>query len=396
MRFFWQPMSAVLLDEPRTFAPPRLLRMRMQKTRTARLLYAGDRMAPAMRHAEAFHAAPFDGSKLRAGSLVVATVEGIPDLYRVLEAHEDTIILGADSVASERIMTKVDQILATVPSPVTLPSPATKFLRRMYIEIREAMVRCPTSAEQKSASVRNKYDSQAPFYARVVDRDLDPTLLPRIDAHVSPGEGGRILVLGSGNGYDCFALEARGYRPVGVDFAPAMIRLSRLEAERRRSNVDFRLADLRSLDEEHGVFDAILFTHEVYSFCPGHGARVRLLQRLGSNLTQKGVIFLSARRVFGIWGRIMLTLRWLRHSGAVGNEWGDSHTRYLLEDGSMQRSFVHLFTPRLLSRELRRTGYHQGRWIGGYVVLTPPQCPSTSCRDDPPASIGPTVAGLFI
>ncbi|HET6277959.1 MAG TPA: class I SAM-dependent methyltransferase [Candidatus Polarisedimenticolia bacterium] len=334
-------------------------------------------MAPTVRHGESFRAEPFDRSSLRAGALIVAAVDGVPDLYRILDLHDDTITLGADSVPGERITTGRAQVVAMVASPFTLPSHATKCVRRVFIEIREAMLRCPSSGDEKAATVRSKYDSQAPFYARNVDRDLDPSLLTQIGAHVPPG--GRILVLGSGNGYDCFALERRGYRPVGVDFSPAMIRLSNQEAERRRSSVVFRLADLRSLDERDGSFDAVLFTHEVYSFCPEHEARVRLLRRLRSNLTPEGVIFLSARRVRGIWGRFILTLQWFRHAGLVGNEWGDSHTRYLLGDGTLRRSFVHLLTPHLLARESRRAGYVQGRWVGGHAVLAPPPRTRASC-----------------
>ena len=376
MRSFWQPMSAILLDEPRTFAPPILLRMHVEQSRDTKVLYSGDRMTPAIQHGETIHLQPCDPHTLHAGRLVVATHDGIPDLYRVLNVHDDTVILGADSVPGERTTVQRDQVMAIAASPVVLPALATKCLRRIMIDLREAMVRHAITEDEKASSVRKKYESQAPHYARSVDRDLDPSLMVLFRAHVSPG--GRVLVLGSGNGYDCFALARRGYRPVGVDFSPAMIRLSRQEAERRHLNIAFQLADLRALEEAPASFDAVLFTHDVFSLCPGRGARVRLLERIRSWLTPDGVVFLSARLVRGVWGRIILTLQWLRYAGPAGARWGDSHTRYLLEDGSMQRSFVHLFTPRLLRRELTRAGYRQGDSIGGHTVLSSPPAVSPS------------------
>jgi ADP-ribose pyrophosphatase YjhB (NUDIX family) len=69
----------------------------------------------------------------------------------------------------------------------------------------------------------------------------------------APASRFRVLDAGCGPGRDSKWFHARGFQTVGVDLAAGML----AEARRRAPGVDFRQADLRSLDFPDGYFDGI-------------------------------------------------------------------------------------------------------------------------------------------
>ena len=51
MSCFWHPLSTILLADPRCYASAVVLRMLLDSEGETRLIYAGDRMWPALAHA---------------------------------------------------------------------------------------------------------------------------------------------------------------------------------------------------------------------------------------------------------------------------------------------------------------------------------------------------------
>lgn len=71
-------------------------------------------------------------------------------------------------------------------------------------------------------------------------------------------EGGRtILDLGCGSGWTTLFLAEAGYRPTGVDLAPASIQMATARAQRWSASAEFEVADMDALDLGR-QFDAIL------------------------------------------------------------------------------------------------------------------------------------------
>jgi SAM-dependent methyltransferase len=70
-------------------------------------------------------------------------------------------------------------------------------------------------------------------------------------------EGQTILDLGCGSGWTTLFLAEAGYRPTGVDLAPAAIQMAVARAERWGAGVEFEVADMDVLDLGR-EFDAIL------------------------------------------------------------------------------------------------------------------------------------------
>jgi SAM-dependent methyltransferase len=331
-----------------------------------KLLYAGDRMWPAVRHGQRVAVERAAAADLRTGDAIVALLEGAPDLVRIVETRSDGWLVRGDADPADPVHVAQDALVgrARVPARRRWPSAAAY---RLALDLAEACSP-PALEEDGSASVQRKYDGQAPFYAGRDVATVGEPLLGRMRDVVRPG--GTILVAGSGAGHEAFELAGAGFSVVGVDFAPRMIDLSRDGARERNLAVEFVQGDLRAHEEPSGSLAAVLFTYDVYSFIPRRSERVALLRRMGCWLEPGGAIFLSARQGQGSYRRAVLTVEWLRRAwGRAPSRWGDTHTRYVTSEGELARSFVHCFTGARLRREIEDANLRwEGRW-GGHVEL---------------------------
>jgi SAM-dependent methyltransferase len=364
---FWHPLSTILIADPPCFATESLLKILLAAGNPVRVMYGGDRMWPAVEQGSSFDILAADPTALRRGDPVVACPEGIPDLLRIDRRDGERILLAADADEGPAVSVAPEALVARAALERRRVSRPGRRLRRALLELTEAWGRRPDPAADPAATVLDKYDAQAPFYARVEGPDLERALLERI-ARVVPA-GGRILVVGSGTGRESFALAQAGWKVLGVDFAPAMVASAASEAARRGLEVDFRARDVRDLELEPGSLDAVLFTYDVYSFIPEASQRLRTLSRLRSWLRPDGVVFLSARRAGSVYERAILSVQWLARRPLDPGEWGRSHSRWVAGDGSLRRSFVHVFTERRLAAEILASGFVAGESGGGHVLL---------------------------
>ncbi|HEX5045397.1 MAG TPA: class I SAM-dependent methyltransferase [Candidatus Polarisedimenticolaceae bacterium] len=357
----WHPLSAVLLSEPPVLASAQALRL-LLRGGPLTVRYAGDRMGSALPHGLLVSVrAQAEGPAT--GSVVLALVEGAPDLLRVGAVEGARVLLQGDGEAGAGQWVERSAILAVADLPRRRVRPWARAASRLLADLREAW---GARAEARDgADVRSKYDAQAPFYAES-GPTMDPGLLARARAAFAPG--GRVLVAGSGVGTECFALAAAGYDVCGIDFAPAMVGAARAEAQRRSLSVRFQEGDLRAHREPSGSLAGILFTYDVYSFLADREERIALLRRMAGWLAPGGAILLSARRARGLWARALLSLQWL--AGGGRGTWGASHTRWITVGGDLRRSFVQVFSARALRREAGAAGLRQAGWEGGHGCLT--------------------------
>jgi SAM-dependent methyltransferase len=366
---FWHPLSAILLAEPRCLASPRIVRMFLAAQGEVSLVYAGDRMSPSVRHGATFAVAPVDPRGLREGDIVVTCEDGIPDLMRVSGNDAGALRVAADADPEEAGIIEAAALLARARLPSGAVSPRRRRLRRILADLREAALHGPDSERDAAESVRDKYDGQAAFYERSPAEDLEASLASRIRGRLPAG--GRLLVVGSGTGRECFALAAAGWQVTGLDFAPAMVEVARREAARRGAEVEFVSGDVRSHRVAPGSLSGVVFTYDVYSFVPQQKARVELLRAIHDWLAPGGAVFLSARKLHSAYQRLILTLQWLAQRRRSDLEWGDSHTRWISGEGRLGRSFVHYFTDAQLRYEIAGGGFILEEWRGGHGVLRP-------------------------
>src|SRR5688572_24679605 len=95
----------------------------------------------------------------------------------------------------------------------------------------------PMDFDAYYSRVQTAYDRVAPQYddlvgSKAVSRRAKLVALQAIRA-VTPA-GGRLLDIGCYTGIEAFLLAQEGYRVVGIDLSPEMVRLARAKAARRR------------------------------------------------------------------------------------------------------------------------------------------------------------------
>lgn len=331
-------------------------------------------MAPALQHGQTLRLeAPSES--FQPGDVVVASPAGIPDVFRVDRLDGDEVLLTADADPSPATRLPRGRVLARVHLPSRRTGPRGREIRRLALDFREAWMGRMDSAPMASDSVRAKYDTQAPYYVASPGLEIESTLKERILREISKGH--RVLVAGSGTGRECFALSREGYAVTGIDFSKEMVAHAQRQADQLGLSVTFEAADLRGCRVAPGSLGGVVFTYEVYSFLPAARERIELLRAMASWLEPGGKIFLSARRLRSFYEALVLSAQWLRGGAWRRGSWGDSHTRWIAPDGSLRRSFIHLFPERLLKRESRRAGLHVGDFQGGHWLLSPMESSST-------------------
>ncbi len=366
MNHFWHPLSVLLLADPVCFAAEGLLRTLLIAEGRVELVYAGDRMWPAVAHGRRFLiVAPGPEAAPAVGSAVVVPVDGIPELLRVSAVDGERYHLGADADPEISQTVSNSELIGVARLPVRPWSRSRARRRRRRLDLREAWSARPDSADDLATTVRDKYQSQAPFYVDSTAPEIESSLAARIHRQVPAG--GRILVIGSGAGRECFGLARAGWQVTGLDFAPAMVEHARREATRHGLQIEFMLGDVRDYELGQNSFDAALFTYDVYSFIPGRNERVAALSRLRTVLRNDGTVFVSARRERSSYERRILVLQWFAR-GCRG-ERGDSHTRWIATDGRLRRSFVRVFSLPELRAECAAAGFGLEDWEAGHGRL---------------------------
>lgn len=366
---FWYPMSAVLVPDPPVYATPGLLRLLFRKGPGVELIYAGDRMWPAIRHGQRFRADPVvsGAPPPPAGSVVLALSSGIPDLFRIESASGNALRVGLDSDANGSLELAAGDLLAVVRAPRRQSRRAGKNLRRLFLDLREAVSGGPEVADDPSDTVRSKYDAQAPFYAATAGSEMAENLLAWFREHVRAG--GPVFVAGSGAGRECFVLAESGFAVRGVDFSPPMVEIAERKARERSLPVRFSRADLRRHEEPPGSYAGIYFTYDVYTFLPRASERIELLRRMVQWLEPGGVVFVSARRCQRAYEHFILTLQRLARLGERSACWGQSHSRWIAPDGVLRRSFVQVFTTQTIRREAAEAGLVLIEWRKNHGLL---------------------------
>src|SRR5207245_6684983 len=97
--------------------------------------------------------------------------------------------------------------------------------------------------------------------------------------------------------------------------------------------------------------------------------RVESLRRLGRHLEPGGSVIFSAYLLRSPEQLLKVFLAWARHAGrSAGFELGDWFTWFLLPDGSVGKSFCHLFRSTKVIAETREAGFRTCVRAGAFFV----------------------------
>jgi SAM-dependent methyltransferase len=373
MKSFWHPISAVFLPDPTVLASPALLKLVLKGEGQTELLYAGDRMWPAIYHGDRVTVRPV-AKDLEPGAVVLCDLNGVPDILRVVHLSGSSLRLCGDSSCDDPVQVGVDAVLGIVDRPSRTVSPRSRQGSRLRLNLREVFRTWDHETggdeDDPTGTVRQKYEYQAPFYVGASSEEIESALLERVRQEIPAG--GSVLVAGCGVGTECFGLAREGWKVKGLDFSETMIQHAEKQARQNGLAVSFEVGDVRICHQPVCSLDAVLFAHDVYSFIPTWKERAETLESIARWLKPGGVVFLSARRIKRTSQAMVLTTQWLSQKARGGGEWGSSHSRWIAGDASLRRAFVRYFSHSRLAFETHSCGYAMDVWDRGYTVLRRP------------------------
>ena len=115
------------------------------------------------------------------------------------------------------------------------------------------------------------------LYQTFIDYDAEFTLYNTL---IQTQQAGSILEIGCGSGHLASRFVAAGYKHVGVDISPQMLKLAR----KRCANVHFVQADMRTLDLPR-TYDAVLITARSLSYIPTNADVLSTFRQLAGHLS---------------------------------------------------------------------------------------------------------------
>ena len=369
---------SVRLAPDSQLVPAGTLRVLLKRSGRLEIVYTGFALEPWIANGDRV---ALDGNRRpEKGDLALCAVEGWGDIRRILAgAGGDAYITGLDACPGAREVIAAHGVLAVVAGERGAGGAVGRAvvagfpfwsrwvaLRYWLRKIREA----PRFAGDAVASVQRKYQGQVESYTDLLSFPLGDDDLHALLVSAFP-KGCSVLIAGSGAGGEAIHLSRDGYRVTGFDFLEDMVRAGERNARAAACPIEFVLADMAELDLPGRKFEGIYITPLVYSFVPTRARRVECLRRLGRHLRPGGSVVFSAYLLRSPVQLLNVFLAWVRHAGhEAGFELGDWFTWFLRTDGSLGKSFCHLFRATRVIAEAREAGFRTCGKAGAFFVAT--------------------------
>jgi len=105
---------------------------------------------------------------------------------------------------------------------------------------------------------------------------------------------GSVLDVGCGSGRTTFPLVRMGYKVIGVDLTPAMIKSAKELSKEFKIKVDFRTGDATDLEFKNESFDNVLFSWNGWNFIPERKNRLKALKEIYRVLKPNGYFIFTS------------------------------------------------------------------------------------------------------
>lgn len=152
------------------------------------------------------------------------------------------------------------------------------------------------------SGVREKFDSaeEVIFHSERASDGLDEWEEEIVNKYML--QKGSLLNIGCGAGREAIALAKRGFKIVGIDIAPQMIKEAIRNAQAEGLDVTFEEKDITKTCYPAQSFNYILFSQGVYSNIPTRKLRIETLKKIRRPLKPDGLLFFTVeykeRRIF--------------------------------------------------------------------------------------------------
>lgn len=174
---------------------------------------------------------------------------------------------------------------------------------------------------------------------------------------LKPGQ--RVLDLGCGGGDQAKVFAGKGYKVVGIDIAPSLIKFAGKQFEEKNLKGDFLVGDMRSIDYSF-EFDACMILSGTFGFFSNEENQ-KLLHSVRRALKKNGKVFIMFLPA-GKFNKHSRSWSEVKDGWELNEEWFDTET-------STYRSKVFIIRKDgLLVRPKTEPGYHANEGIRCYTV----------------------------
>ena len=181
-------------------------------------------------------------------------------------------------------------------------------------------------------------------------------------------KGSKILDVGCGTGRTTMPLSKMGYKIIGVDITPEMIKNAKKIAKSKNINIDYRIGDETNLKFKDNEFDCVLFSNQGWTMIPETQVRLKALNEIKRVLKKNGIfIFSSNRRVWNFEWFLFLSYMWFRFYvlKKLGFKiWEESFGDRLFKKESSNKDeeydtkqYIHISSEEEIRKELNKSGF---------------------------------------